>query len=173
MAFYKKISLDDEDSINLFTSLLVRYPELCSINYYPQAISLKLTFILRGKLKKSVLAQFSNELKMCICTYLYFEKNVKPKTIKINYVYEPGLTMMVITRDANTLTQKEISLIINLLHCRFDNFLISDGNAVFAEEDLLEQDDYIKFMLDNLQPSNIKNKIIALREEGRVLVFKQ
>lgn len=173
MAFYKKVTIDDEDSISLFTSLLVRYPELCSINYFPKQNSLRLTFILKGELKKSLLYQFNNELRTCVCTYLFLEKNLNPRQIKIKYVHEPGLTMMVITRDANTLTQKEISLIINLLHIRFDGLLISDGNVTFDEEDLHEQDDYIRFMLDNLQPCNIKSTIFVLREEGRVLVFKQ
>ena len=157
----------------MLTSLLVRYPEVCSLNYYAWKNSLELMFIMRGKLKKSILKKFSDELIMCIRTYLYFEKKVIPEQMMINYAYELDLTKIMITRDAITLTPKEISLIINLLNSRFKNLLISDESSIFEEEDLLLQDDYIKYMLDNLQPRRFKNKIIALREEGRVLVFKQ
>lgn len=175
MAAYIKNCLADEekDSIGLLTSLLVRYPEVCSLNYHPGENSLKLIFILRGKLKKSILKKFSDELIICVRTYLYFEKKDVPRQIRVKYDYESELTRIIITRDAASLTQREISLMINLLQAHFKNLLISDESTNFAEEDLLLQDDYIKCMLDNLHPGMFKNKIIALREEGRVLVFKQ
>lgn len=174
MVAYNKNSLVDEEknSIGLLTSLLVRYPEVCSLNYYSWENCLKLIFILRGKLKKSLLEKFQEELIICVRTYLYFEKKDIPRQIRIKYDYESDLTRIIITRDADTLTQEEISLIINLLHVRFKNLLISDESSNFAEEDLLLQDNYIKCMLDNLHPQKFKNEIIALREEGRVLVFK-
>lgn len=175
MTSYKKATLtdDEKDSIALFTSLLVRYPELCSLNYCPSQNFLKLIFIFQGNLKKSFLEKFSDELITCVHTFLYFEKKEIPRHISINYDYEPELTRIIITRDADTLTQKEISLMIKLLHSHFKNLLLSEEKTIFAEEELLLQDDYIKYMLENLQPQNFKNKIIALREDGRVLIFKQ
>ncbi|HHY06356.1 MAG TPA: hypothetical protein GX532_05200 [Clostridia bacterium] len=175
MTLYKKItSVDDEkDSIVLFTSLLLRYPEICSLNYYPQENTLKLIFILCGNLQKPLLNKFSDELNISIQAYLFFEKNETPREIIINYDYESELTRVIITRDADTLTQKEISLIIKLLHVHFKKFLFSEEKTIFAEEDLPVQDDYIKDMLENLQPESFKNEIIALREDGRVLIFKQ
>jgi hypothetical protein len=175
MTSYKKIAIadDEKDSIALFTSLLVRYPEVCSLNYYPSQNFLKLIFIFQGNLKESLLKKFSDELITCVHTYLYFEKNEIPRQITIKYDYEPELTRIIITRDADTLTQKEISLMIKLLHSHFKNLLLSEEKTIIAEEELLLQDDYIKYMLENLQPQNFKNKIIALREDGRVLIFKQ
>jgi len=171
----KKTALteDEKDSIGLLTSLLVRYPELCSINYYPYENSMKMVFILQGNIQESALNEYRNELDLCIRTYLYFEKKDCLQHLEIKFEYEPNLTKLLITRDTESLMPKEISLMISLLKTKFANLLICDECSVFVEEDLLLQDDYIKCMLDTLQARKLKNKIIALREEGRVLVFKQ
>mgnify|MGYP000958306430 CR=1 FL=1 len=171
----KKTALteDEKDSIGLLTSLLVRYPELCSINYFPYENSMKMVFILQGNIQESALKDYSDELNMCIRTYLFFEKKDCLQNLEINFEHEPNLTRLLITRDTESLMPKEISLMISLLNARFANLLICDECSVFVEEDLLLQDDYIKCMLDTLQARKLKNRIIALREEGRVLVFKQ
>jgi len=170
------ISEDEKDSIGLLTSLLVRFPEICSINYYPSENSLKLIFILHGKPKEYILNKFSDELSTCIRTYLRFEKSEGPKSLQqflINFEYELNYTKIIITRDIDSLLPKEISIAIYLLNTYFKNLLIIDESSVFIEEDLLLQDDYIKCLLDSLQAKKLENEIIALREEGRVLVFKQ
>ncbi|MGI6145366.1 MAG: hypothetical protein GX092_02515 [Clostridia bacterium] len=175
MITLKKTALteDEKDSIGLLTSLLVRYPELCSINYYPYENSLKMGFILQGNIPESALKEYSEELSLCIRTYLYFEKRDCLQHLEINFEHEPNLTRLLITRDTKSLMPKEISLMINLLKAKFTNLLICDECSVFVEEDLLLQDDYIKCMLDTLQARKLNNELIALREDGRVLVFKQ
>ena len=172
MRFYQQTLPEDEESINLLTSLLVRYPELCTINFTPKGRLLKLSFILKDELKKDSFTRFNNELVECVSTYLYFENRTEPKHFKINYSLGSGLTVIEITRDANTLRQKEIGLIINYLHDNFNQIVVSD-EPVFKEDDLPEQDDFICNMLDNLRIKTPKNKLIAVREEGRVMVFKR
>lgn len=166
------LSEEEKDGIGILTSLLVRFPELCSVNYFPCENSLKLVFILQGNITEFSLLKFSEDLKICIRTYLQFEKKSNPQQILINFEYEFELTRIVITRDIDSFLPKEISMMVHLLNAHFNNLLICDDNAVIIEEALLLQDDYIKCMLDNLRARNLTNKIIALREEGRVLVFK-
>lgn len=167
----KKIH-DDEESICLLTTLLVRYPELCTINYSPKGNLLKLSFILKVELDKLNFQRLNKELLSCVSTYLHFENGTEPEYFKVTYSLGPGITILEITRDTATLTQKEIALIINYLGDRFKQFMVSE--EIYApEDDLLEQDDFIGYMLDNLRVKNPKNRLIAVREEGRVLVFKR
>ena len=173
MSLYNKKELDNKDSINLLTSLLVRYPEVCTIKYYPLSNLFKLIFIFKCDLNSKILKQFKNELLTCINTYHYFEKNNIAKLIKIKYDYNSGFTVMELTRDTITLTQKELTLIVYLLHNYFDNLLLSEESYVYKDDNYVEQDDNIRQLLDNLQHISIKNTLIALRKEGRVLVFKQ
>jgi len=172
MRFYQKSMPEDEESINLLTSLLVRYPELCTINFTPKGRLLKLSFILKAELKKISYVKFYNELAECVSTYLYFESRTEPKHFKINYALGSGITVIEITRDANTLRQQEIALIIDYLHDNFKQIVVSDEPS-FKEDDLPEQDNFICNMLDTLRIKTPKNKLIAVREEGRVLVFKR
>ncbi len=172
MKFYKNSLPEDEESINLLTSLLVRYPELCTINFTPKGRLLKLSFILKDELKKDLYKKISDELVECVSTYLYFENKTEPNHFKINYTLGSGITVIEITRDANTLRQKEIALIISCLHANFKQIVVSN-EPTFQADDLLEQDDFICDLLDNLRVKTPKNKLIAVREEGRVLVFKR
>ena len=172
MRFYQKSLPEDEESINLLTSLLVRYPELCTINFTPKGRLLKLSFIIKEELKKCSYTKFCNELVECVSTYLFFESRTEPRYFKISHTSGPGITVIEITRDANTLRQKEIALIINYLYDNFQQIVVCDELS-FKEDDFLEQDDFICDMLDNLRIKTPKNKLIAVREEGRVLVFKR
>jgi len=172
MRFFKKTLPEDEESINLLTSLLVRYPELCTINFTPKGRLLKLSFILRIELNKKTCAQIQDDLFQCISTFLYFENRTAPAHFKINHTFGSGLTILEITRDANTLLQQEIALIIAYLRQHFQQIVVSD-ETTFQEEELWEQDSLIGSMLDSLRIINPKNKLIAVREEGRVLVFKR
>lgn len=172
MLSYEPSLHDDEESISLLTTLLIRYPEICSVNYSPGKRQLKISLILNHRLDKATQEQFQDELQRCVDTYIYFEKKEHPKYIRIKYTDGPGIGIVEITRDAATLTQKEISLIINYMHERFHSILVRDDLGL-AEDDLLEQDDIIGCMLDRLRIKYPKYKLIALREEGRVLVFKR
>jgi hypothetical protein len=172
MQLYKKSAADDEDSISLVTTLLVRYPELCTINYSPKGPLLKLSFILKSELNKKIIQKIQEDLMGCISTYMYFENKEEPHYFKVNYSHASGLTQLEITRDTATLTQREIALIVSFLNQEFNNLLVSEA-AVISEDDLTDQDDFICYMLDNLRQKNPKNRLIAVREEGRVLVFKR
>ena len=172
MLSYKHSFHDDEESISLLTTLLIRYPEVCSVNYSPVGRQLRLTFILNHQLDKKTQEQFQEEINNCVGAYIFFEKKEEPKHFKVKYTDGPGIGIVEITRDAATLTQKEISLIINYMHERFPGYLVCDDLAL-PEDDLLEHDDFIRYMLDKLRIKFPKYKLIALREEGRVLVFKR
>ena len=164
---------DEKDSIILFTSLLLRHPELSTLTYYPRENNLKLTFILNSNLGETPFQQFNQDLITSIGAYLYFNKREIPREITASFDYEAGLGKITITRDALTLGQKEISLIINLLYLHFPQLLLHGKKADFGEEDFPLDDDYLKQTLGNLQPHSFKNKIMALREDGRILIYKQ
>lgn len=172
MQFPKKKYSEDDDSISLLTYLLVRYPELGTINYSPRGHILKMSFILADDLDKGLFQDFCDELTSCISSFFYFEKQEEPRIVRITRSLGPGISIIEITRDAATLSQKEIALIVSYLHEKFVNILVSDANY-YHEDELLEQDDYIRYMLDSIKIKNPKTKLIGVREEGRVLVFKR
>lgn len=162
----------DDNSICLLTSLLVRYPEIGTIKFSPEEQLIKLSFIIRDVLKDEVINELDEELYMCMCTYMFFLKKRKPEYYNLNCDKGLGISVVEITRDTTTLTQKELSLIINYLNDKFYDKLIEDENSL-EEDYLVEQDDIISYILDNMRSRKPEKKVIAVREEGRVLVFQR
>jgi predicted XRE-type DNA-binding protein len=158
------------DSISLLISILVRYPEVASINYEPNSHVLRFTFMCTKKIAEG--DSFFYNVISCLETYNFFQ-NRKAKVIGLSHSQYNQLTAIEIQRDVHTLTAEEIALIISLMHDQFPQELISDENDYLLEEDLLVQEELICHMLEMIKDEAPSQKIIAFREDGRVLVFNK
>lgn len=172
MPLHKRTIPADDDSISLVTTLLVRYPELCTIKYSPKGHLLRLSFILKMELDRRKREKIREDLLNCVSAYMYYESKQHPGYFKINFHHAPGLTQVEITRDTQSLSQREISLIVGFLHQQFQSLLVREDFQI-PEDEISQQDDTICYMLDSLREKNPKNKVTAVREEGRVLIFQR
>ncbi len=172
MLTLNKKNNEDDDSIDFLTTLLIRYPEVCSVYYSANGSLLQLQFILQEPLEKKVQAQFKEEITNCILTYIYLAGLGEPQHCEIECLDMPEIGVIKITRDTATLTQKELALIMNYLQDRFADNLVADDLNI-PQEDLPEHDDLICFMLNKLKMRDIKFNLIALRDEGRVFVYRR
>lgn len=160
------------DSIGLLISILVRYPEVGTINYDPVNQELKFTFIFSRVLNQNEMVSFKKKVIDSIETYNHLEGKV-PTIVGVNHHLCDSFTMLEVTRDVGTLTQEEISLVIELVHTSFKNNLVTENNDYLMEEDLLMQEELIEHMLENIKTCSPDKNLIAFREEGRVLVFNK
>lgn len=160
------------DSIGLLISILVRYPEVGTINYDPLNQQLKFTFIFSRVLEETELVNFKKIVIDSIETYNRLEGRT-PEFVESSCYLCENFTMFEITRDVATLTQEEISMVTELMHMNFTQNLVSEKNDVLMEEDLLMQEELIEHMLENIKISSPEKNLIAFREEGRVLVFNK
>lgn len=160
------------DSIGLLISILVRYPEVGTINYDPIQQNLKFTFIFSGVLDEAELVNFKRTVIDSIEAYNSLESRI-PKVVETCDFLCENFTMFEIVRDVGTLTQEEIALVISLVYGSFTHKLITDKNDLLMEEDLLMQEELIEHMLENIKVSSPEKNLIAFREEGRVLVFNK
>lgn len=165
---YNKFS----DSIGLLISILVRYPEVGTINFDPLTQQIKFTFIFSTALDTVDFINFENNLRDCIDTYNDLEGR-ESKVIDISHKIYDNFTMLEINRDVETISQEEISLIIELVDSKFKNTLVTENNDYFLEEDLIMQEELIEHMLESLKSNKQEKNLIAFREEGRVLVFNK
>lgn len=163
---------DVSDSVGLLISILVRYPQVGSINYEPEAQCLKFNFIFSTIYNTDTLEKFRANFVQSLETYNILEGR-KPHNIGLNYQIDDNLTILEVVRDVFTLSQEEISLIITLVEESFDQTLISEKSEEYQVEDLQMQEEMIGHMLENLRTSTHGKKLIAFREEGRVLVFNK
>lgn len=160
------------DSVGLLISILVRYPEVGTINYEPSSRILKFSFMLTSSLKEKDLEQFARRFIKSLSTYNLLENRV-PRVISLKYSCFQQLTVLEVQRDVETLSQGEIGLIITLVRQEFNEALVAEAAENIQEEELLVQEEIIDHMLESIKGEVLQKKLIAFREEGRVLVFNK
>lgn len=160
------------DSIGLLISILVRYPEVGSTNYDPKTKKLTLTFTISKLLDEKALNQFKKKFLSSIELFNSFEGRV-PKILVLKSSSYEKFTILEVQRDVETTTHNEISLIISLMQQDFASNLVADDNGNLLEEDLELQEEMIGYALENIKNSTFEKKLIAFREEGKVLVFNE
>jgi len=163
---------DVSDTIGLLISILVRYPEVASINFDPHGQALKFTFIFSGSVPKKDQETFEVKINNYLDAYLLIEdKNSEVSSMQ--WLSYDKFSILEITRDVDTLSQEEIAIIIALVKEDFGPGLVYENSDSVAEEDLMLQEELIGHMLENLKGSRQEKKLIAFREEGKVLVFNK
>jgi len=170
-----KLQQDDDrvsTGVNLLISILVRYPEIGTINFDADNNTIKLTFMLSGIPTEQEFTKLKTLLLNSIAAYHILE-GFKPATADVQLSSFEQVAMMTILRDVPTLSKGEIALIIALLRDNLRDKLIADENDTMLEEDLLVQEEVIDNMLENIKSQLNCNGLIGIREDGRVLVFNK
>ncbi|NLW07263.1 MAG: hypothetical protein GX039_04695 [Clostridia bacterium] len=160
------------DSIGLLISILVRFPEVGTINYEPRDQVLRFTFMLNQPLKEDELEQFNSKFRKSLEIYNFLEGR-QPRVINLKYTPYDQLMSLEIQRDVNSLSRDEIGLIIALVRETFETRLVFENNDQIMEEELLIQEELIDRMLESVRGTVPQRQLIAFREEGRVMVFNK
>lgn len=170
-----KLQQDDErisNGVNLLISILVRYPEIATVNYDAYSGTIKLTFMLSGIPTDGELARLKNRLLSSIGAYHVLE-GVKDGATDIRFSSCDQVAMLTVHRDVATISKGEMALLIALLREDLQDRLVADENDAILEEDLLVQEEVIVNMLENMKKDRSGNGLIGIREDGRVLVFNK
>jgi hypothetical protein len=160
------------DTIGLLISILVRYPEVGTINYEPQDQVLRFTFMLSQPLAGEAIQQFEKKFRKSLEVYNYLEDR-EARVINLKYTPYDQLTALEVQRDVTTLSRDEIDLIIALVREEFGSSLVAENNDNIMEEELLLQEELIDRMLESVRGTVPERQLIAFREEGRVMVFNK
>lgn len=160
------------DSVGLLISILVRYPEVATINFDPENQLLKFTFIYSQVLQSNELKNLKQKIMDSIEVYNLLEGK-ETRVISLNHQVCGNLTLIEVQRDVDTLVQEEITLIVGLFRECLNNNLVTEENEQFIEEDLIAQEEIIDYMLESIKSSTQDKFLFAYREEGRVFVFNK
>jgi archaellum biogenesis ATPase FlaH len=170
-----KYAQEDEqisDGVNLLISILVRYPEIGTISFDHRTDLITLTFMLSGIPAQSEFTATRQIILDSIDAYHLLEgQAVMLADVKLSSFEQ--VAILNILRDVHTLSKSEIALIITLLREKFGERLVTDFNDSMPEEDLIMQEELIENMLESMKKQHIKNGLIGIREDGRVLVFNK
>jgi len=160
------------NSMSLIAFLLVRYPEIGSVRFDPDQKTLQFSFILATGLNGEEEECFRDTLSLSLNSISQLQGR-EPGVINLSYNSGDGLTFVEITRDIDTISHEEISLIIGLIQQFFGEDLLMDQDESLQEEDAVMQEEMIEHMLEDLKDSRQEKRLIGFREEGRVLIFNR
>lgn len=160
-------------SAGLLISILTRYPELASVRFETRTRALRFTFLVSGHLDRASMHRVRERVTTSLEALCALEGKL-PQAFWIGRSTYGHLTAFEIVRDLNTLSQEEISLLIELVKDEFHGTLVRDDVAYPSPDDeLAEQEEIIGEMLEDLKGSRQDRNLIAVREEGRVFVYNK
>ncbi|GAB6156231.1 hypothetical protein JCM17380_49830 [Desulfosporosinus burensis] len=156
-----------QDGVGLLTSILLRYPEVGSVHYWCEQHALKITFMITQSQEASTLQDM---LKPAVEFFHQLEGR-SMRVFDIISRSEENVCVITVTRDVESMTQREVGLIVELLKRKYQKQLVYD-EMYLPEEEQIYQEEMISKMLYSIQSDTMSRNVVALREEGRVLVFK-
>lgn len=168
----KKTQKEIPDSTSLLISILVRYPEVASINFDPGRQCLKFTFIFARKFKREEFKELKQMVMDGIHTYNLLESKKEVK-LSIKHQVFDHFTSVEVVRDVETLDHEEIALIVELLRAELGGILMVESNEELFEEELAVQEELIDRMLENIKKFSSDKYLFAYRDEGKVMVFNK
>jgi hypothetical protein len=173
MKKFKQEKKPNMDGINLLVSILVCYPEIGTISFEPKDDSLNLAFALVKVPEKEDFNTVKEFITDSILTYHILE-GFRNAQIDVSLEAQDGTAFLHIIRDVATISQGELGLISVLIRDHFGKILLCDAEQMMTEEDGEGvQEDVIDHMIGSLKINHIPDRMIGIREEGRVMVFNK
>ena len=162
------------DGINLLVSILVCYPEIGTVSYEPADDALHFSFALKEVPQRSTYERVGGLIKESILTYHSLE-GFSGGRIEIFLEGQGHTAFFHVIRDVRSISQGEISMISTIMREHFEDILIVDPDSQPEdfEFDLAAHEEAIDHMIGTLKISRVANRMIGIREEGRVLVFNK
>ena len=160
------------DCVNLLTSVLIYYPEISKISIEPDE-KIYINYIIQKILTDEEIEKTRTLLEECLKSYHYLEKTqVECDEVKVNI--EEKATFITIKRDMKTFSHGELRLINTLINEEFGDLLIMDTDKIpMIDSTMLAQMDLIDTMFASLKINPVVEKMIGIREAGRVIVFNK
>ncbi|MBT9173596.1 MAG: hypothetical protein DDT21_01997 [Syntrophomonadaceae bacterium] len=170
MAKTRQHGKQDAYTANLLISLLIRFPEILSINFNMPQNRCKFTFMLSGRQEREEVLRFRKTFKDALETYInltgeYF-------SVKIAATFSHRLNLLEITSNTTFLSLEAIQLICGLVATSFGESLLKDAECQDStrDDDLSRHEEIIDYLLSHSVGSRQDN-LFAFREAGRVYVY--
>lgn len=163
------------DGVSLLISILVRFPQIGTIQFDSKHRLLSLNFMLSQTVSPQDLDSFQNTIATNLKAYHYITGK-EPSCVKIE-TKQPydKFCMLSIVRDLASLSKGEINLLSILLAEKFRDCLILDDSEFVP--DFIDELDFPEELIDNMfetvRTQRVAKSLTALRENGRVLVFSK
>jgi hypothetical protein len=159
-------------SVSILISMLVRYPEVGAVKYEPRQQTIRMSLLIMGDLSEGEWAATEAALYDTLEVYALIEQR-EPAVVQVEAESIGSLTTVAITRDVATFTPEEIYTIVEFFRERYGGRMVTEAIDMGGEEEWMAQDEAIENILADLEQSRSNKNLIAIREDGRVMVFQK
>lgn len=149
-------------------AVLMRYPEVSSVQCSPEARTIQVTFVIRGEVATKASHKILEDVRESLVAYRQMTK--RPLSlIDLTKDVSSDVTTIELTRDTDTVSVEEIGICIEILRDQADLTVLYDPHDLL-EEDMMVQEETIQERLQTLVQEG-SGQLVAMRDEGRVLIF--
>ena len=160
-------------SVSVLVSMLVRYPEVGTVKYEPRQQTIRMGLVITGAMTDADWNRTEQDLFDTLDVYHLLEQR-QPSVLDVAMESYGELTSIAITRDVATFSPEEIYTIVEFFKERFAGRLVTEVVDWPANEDeMIAQDELIEELVADLEENRTSRNLIAIREDGRVMVFRK
>lgn len=159
-------------SIGTLISLLVRCPEIGTVRYDPRQQTLRYSLLITGIIPP---AQLESTVAVLTDTLHVYNRLDQREIALAEITAEEfgGLVAITVARDTTTISPAEVWTVLEFFRDRYGDRLVAEPVEYSGEEELQAQDEMIAEVLLDIQSGRSGRNLIAIREEGRVMVFQR
>ena len=171
----KKAKKPNMDGIKLLVSILVCYPEIGTVSYEPHEDALHFSFALKEVLPRKTCERVGRFVQESIITYHCLE-GYEGARIEIFLEGQGTTAFFHLIRDVETISQGEISMVSTVMHEQLGDILIVDHDEDGFDMEVAGepvQEEVIDHMITTLKAGRLPDRMVGVREEGRVMVFNK
>lgn len=154
--------------LSTLIAVMMRYPEVSSVQYDPDTKTLSVGFILRRTLTDDAWQHLADHLSDVLTAY----RGITGRplvTVQLTRLELGPVTGIELTRDALTVSVEEIGMSIEVFRDFYEGDLLADPHDLL-EEDMMVQEETIQESLEAIVRDG-SGHLVALRDEGRVVIF--
>ena len=160
--------------VQLLASVLVCFPEIEAVSYDPGEGMLTMDFVVRAEIPSTEMEAFASLLTESIETYHLIGDGTASE-IDFSYEQHASLTMIHLARRMDELSEKELSLIVQLLTECFGKDLLVDAHGTDAldTEFRFLQHETLERMLLAVREIPLRERLVGIRERDQVVVYNR
>ncbi|MFZ5826975.1 MAG: hypothetical protein ACOY94_21995 [Bacillota bacterium] len=157
-------------SVHLLLSYAVRYPEIATVRYDPRRQTLRLSFLVSGPVPEEEFRAVERKLRETLEVYHMLGQR-RALVLEVSHEGLGDLNTIALERDLATLTPEELFTVVEAFRDLFTGRIIAENIDIVGEEELIAQEEIIEEMLASLAERRSNANLIAIREDGRLMLF--
>lgn len=165
-----RLPVENSDTVSLVCALLVRYPEVASMRSAPGEGMVRFSFAIQNRLDRATQKSIIEEIESHVLGFLALSSD--QGEVRVECESDRALSFVHVTRDLETITKDELTMLTSLFANRFGTALVRNPVAdEQPDEDPAWQEDLVEAAIEALRDPSQSKSLVGFREEKRVLVY--